>query len=50
MVNDTYPLVLISHGNMGSMWRYYDFSTSLAQQGYILATVIHQGDNFQDSS
>lgn len=50
IVNDTYPLILISHGNMGSMWGHHDFATSLAQQGYIVATVTHPGDNFQNSS
>lgn len=48
--NGTYPLILISHGNMGSMWGHHDLATSLAQQGYIVATVTHPGDNFQNSS
>lgn len=47
---DIYPFILISHGNMGSMWGHHDLATSLAKRGYIVATVTHPGDNFQNSS
>lgn len=45
-----YPLILISHGNMGGMWGHHDLASSLAQQGYIVVSVTHPGDNFQDAS
>lgn len=45
-----YPLVLMSHGSMGSMFGHHDFATNLARQGYIVVSVTHPGDNFQDSS
>lgn len=45
-----YPLILFSHGNMGSMWGHHDLASALAQQGYIVVSVTHPGDNFQDTS
>ncbi len=45
-----YPLVLLSHGSMGSMWGNHDLATSLAQLGYIVVSLTHPGDNFQDAS
>jgi predicted dienelactone hydrolase len=45
-----YPLILLSHGNMGSMWGHHDLASALAQQGYIVVSVTHPGDNFQDTS
>ncbi|CAI0953921.1 Predicted dienelactone hydrolase [Serratia fonticola] len=48
--SDLYPLILLSHGNMGSMWGHHDLATALAQQGYIVVSVTHPGDNFQNSS
>ncbi|WP_197723521.1 alpha/beta hydrolase family protein [Pragia fontium] len=44
-----YPLILISHGNMGSMWGHHDLASSLTRQGYIVVSVTHPGDNFQDT-
>ncbi|CNI38088.1 putative lipoprotein signal peptide [Yersinia intermedia] len=48
--SNLYPLILLSHGNMGSMWGHHDLATALAQQGYIVVSVTHPGDNFQNSS
>lgn len=45
-----YPLILLSHGNMGSMWGHHDLATTLARQGYIVVSLTHPGDNFQNSS
>ncbi|SFB61509.1 Predicted dienelactone hydrolase [Rhizobium sp. NFR07] len=45
-----YPLILLSHGNMGSMWGHHDLASALAQHGYIVISVTHPGDNFQDTS
>ncbi len=48
--SDSYPLILLSHGNMGSMWGHHDLATAIAKQGYIVVSVTHPGDNFQNSS
>lgn len=48
--NDRYPLILLSHGNMGGMWGHHDLATFLAQRGYIVVSVTHPGDNFRDAS
>lgn len=45
-----YPLILLSHGTMGSMWGHHDLATFLSQQGFIVVSVTHPGDNFQDPS
>lgn len=46
----SYPLILLSHGNMGSMWGHHDLAASLAKQGYVVVSLTHPGDNFQDTS
>lgn len=46
----SYPLILLSHGNMGSMWGHHDLATGLAKQGYVVVSLTHPGDNFQDAS
>lgn len=45
-----YPVIMISHGNMGSMWGHHDLATTLARHGYIVVAVMHPGDNFEDFS
>jgi predicted dienelactone hydrolase len=45
-----YPLIMVSHGSMGSMWGHHDLASSLARQGYVVVSVTHVGDNFQDAS
>lgn len=47
---DVYPLILLSHGSMGSLLGHHDFATQLAEQGYIVVSLTHPGDNFQDPS
>jgi hypothetical protein len=32
------------------MWGHHDLASSLSQQGYIVVSVTHLGDNFQDAS
>lgn len=49
IVPNRYPLILISHGNMGSMWGHHSLASFLAKQGYIVVTMTHPGDNFQDN-
>lgn len=43
-----FPVILLSHGTMGSMLGHHDFASGLAQQGYMVVSVMHPGDNFQD--
>lgn len=45
-----YPLILISHGNAAGMWSHHDTATYLAARGYIVVSLTHPGDNFQDAS
>lgn len=45
-----YPVIMLSHGSMGSMWGHHDLASSLARQGYVVVSVTHVGDNFQDTS
>jgi len=45
-----YPLVVISHGHGGSRWGHHDLATALARKGFVVATLDHPGDNFQDMS
>ncbi len=46
----SHPLVLISHGNGGSMFSHHDTASALARQGFVVAALEHPGDNFRDSS
>ncbi len=43
-----HPLVLISHGHAGSRWGHHDLATFLATRGYVVATVEHLGDSWND--
>ncbi|MCP9267799.1 dienelactone hydrolase [Xenorhabdus sp. XENO-1] len=45
-----YPLIVISHGNAGSLWSHHDLATSLARQGNIVITLSHPSDNYKDQS
>jgi predicted dienelactone hydrolase len=45
-----HPLVVISHGNNGSLASFHDTALALAQAGFVAAAVTHTGDNFQDQS
>ena len=44
------PLVVISHGNGGSVGSHADLAMALANAGYVVAAPMHTGDNFQDQS
>lgn len=50
MAPGRYPLIVISHGNAGSLWSHHDLATSLARQGNIVITLSHPGDNYKDQS
>lgn len=45
-----HPLVVISHGNGGSMAGHYDTALALARAGFVVAAVTHTGDNYRDHS
>ncbi len=45
-----HPLVLISHGHLGSQLGHHDLAEQLARAGYIAAAVKHSGDSFDDDS
>jgi predicted dienelactone hydrolase len=44
------PLIVISHGNGGSVASHADLAMALADAGYVVAAPMHPGDNFQDRS
>lgn len=50
IADGSYPLILLSHGTMGSMWGHHGLATFLSRQGFIVVSVTHPGDNFQDPS
>lgn len=45
-----HPLVVISHGTGGSSLDHRDTAIYLAERGFVVATLTHPGDNFQDNS
>lgn len=45
-----HPLIVISHGNAGSMWGHHDIASALARAGYVVAALEHSGDNAHDKS
>ena len=45
-----HPLIVISHGNLGGLWGHHDLASNLARAGFIVITLTHPGDNYQDSS
>jgi len=44
------PLIVVSHGNGGSSLSHHDTAVALAQAGFVVAAVIHTGDNHADQS
>jgi predicted dienelactone hydrolase len=45
-----HPLIVISHGTGAGPASHIDTAIALAEQGYIVAALMHNGDNFQDQS
>jgi predicted dienelactone hydrolase len=45
-----WPLVVVSHGAGGSFLVHHDTAAALADAGFIVASISHPGDNFQDLS
>ncbi|NIM27032.1 MAG: hypothetical protein GTO67_08825 [Gammaproteobacteria bacterium] len=44
----SYPFVLLSHGSGGWYGAHHDSAEFLARRGYVVASLTHPGDNFQD--
>jgi predicted dienelactone hydrolase len=44
------PLIVISHGTGGSNMSHEDTARALAESGFVVAAIMHTGDNYQDSS
>jgi predicted dienelactone hydrolase len=44
------PLILVSEGAFGSPWSHYDTALELARAGFVVAAVMHTGDNYRDQS
>ncbi len=47
---DPRPLVVISHGNGGWYRGHHDTAEALAAAGFVVASLTHPGDNWQDDS
>ncbi|MFK3647387.1 alpha/beta hydrolase family protein [Lysobacter enzymogenes] len=45
-----FPLIVLSHGHMGSMYGHHDLAAELARHGYIVAAPQHTGDSYDDVS
>ena len=43
-------LIVMSHGNGGSLVGHYDTALELARAGFVVAAMTHTGDNYQDQS
>jgi len=50
VTGDQLPLVLISHGDSGSYLGHHDTAAALADAGFVVAAVLHPGNNFTDNS
>ena len=44
------PLVVISHGNGGTLYEHIDTARALAKAGFVVAAPMHTGDNYRDQS
>jgi predicted dienelactone hydrolase len=44
----SYPLVLLSHGSGAWYGAHHDSAEHLARHGFVIASVTHPGDNFED--
>jgi predicted dienelactone hydrolase len=45
-----FPAVVLSHGSGGTMLGHHDTACELARHGYVVATPLHAGNNFDDHS
>jgi predicted dienelactone hydrolase len=44
------PLIIISHGTRGTAMSHYDTAIALADAGFVVASLTHSGDNYNDQS
>jgi len=44
------PLVVLSHGTGGANMNHFDTAAALADAGFVVAALMHPGDNYQDSA
>ncbi len=44
------PVAVLSHGTGGSPTGHLDTAVALAERGFIVAALVHNGDNYQDQS
>ncbi|NVJ23594.1 hypothetical protein HUW62_20420 [Myxococcus sp. AM011] len=49
-VSGRHPLVLISHGHMGTRWGHSDLASALARKGYVVASLDHAGNTHGDGA
>lgn len=49
-VSGRHPLVLISHGHMGTRWGHSDLGSALARKGYVVASLDHAGNTHGDGA
>ena len=49
-VEGQHPLVLVSHGTGGGALNHHLQAEALARRGYLVASLVHPGDNFRDRS
>ena len=45
-----YPMLVLSHGNVGTPLAQHDLITALARKGFVVVAVLHPGDNVKDHS
>jgi len=50
IVGDKLPLVVVSHGRLGSFVGHHDIDETLADAGFIVAAINHPGDTASDTS
>src|SRR5215469_10435465 len=44
------PVIFLSHGTAGSLASHYDTAIALAQAGFVVVALTHNGDNGQDQT
>lgn len=50
ITGDTLPLVVLSHGQGGSLLGHHDTAVALADAGFVVVSLNHPGDNYGDTS
>lgn len=50
IAGEALPLVVVSHGNGGSLAGHADTAQALAEAGFVVAALTHVGDNYRDQS